>query len=625
MLTFFRKKMKLMFAILLVGIIPAFTLWGIGSLLQTPAQNVQGEINGRKVLLPEYRREQLAVMWDALFSNRTLEPAQVNDATWNRLILLDEAKKYGIVVSDEEVADRITRIFQRGGQFDKRFYIDVLTHNRITPAGYEEATRNSIKIERLRDLILGAIKITEDEFEIDYQIKNTELIVDYVIFPFGSYRDRIEPTDEEIIVFFEENKDDYRKPAEVNVKYIQVALSDFLPLVTLSEEDARIYYEENIDRFKEEKQVHARHILLKVPETADEAMVNSVKERADEILEKAKAGEDFAELAMQYSEGPTAPNGGDLGFFGKGSMVQPFEDAAFSIVAGEIFPEPVKTRFGFHIIKVEEVKDEKINEFDDIKQEVIDTINNEKADELARESIKEVFYQSDDLESMIKAAVDLKLEVRETGFFSTSYNIPGIGTSSDFHKAAFDVDLFNVSDIIKTDSGYAIACPVERRSGVLPDLAEVKERVIRDYKAKMSTELAKADAKVARAKIVSKMQEKNISFEDAVTEIGLDPMTSAPFVIDSGDPAIGYGLELGKTLFAVPAGTVSEPIDSGKGFVIVKPVEYKKPVISDIAGEELEQKKQQLAFQKKYMVFQEWMEAVKKNAQLLDFTIYAQD
>ncbi len=625
MLTFFRNKMRLIFAILLVGIIPAFTLWGIGSIMRAPKQRVLGEVNGRKVSYPEYRRAQLAVLWDALFADRTLEPEQVNDATWTRIILLDEAKKYDIVVSDEEVADRITRIFQRGGKFDKRFYIDVLTHNQISTAGYEEATRDSIKIERLRDLLLGGIKVTDEEFELDYDLKNTELVVDYVLFPFSDYRDKIEPTDEELLVFFEENKDDYRKPNEVNAKYIQVAIADYLPNITVTEEQAKTYYEENIDQFKEEKQVHARHILFKVPETANEEMLASVKSRANEVLEKAKAGDDFAELAKQYSEGPTGSSGGDLGFFGTGSMVKPFEDAAFSIGAGEIYPELVKTRFGFHIIKVEEVNEEKVNPFEEIKQEVIDTIKNEKADELAREAIKEVYYQSDDLESMQKAADELNLTIKETGYFSTSYNIPGIGTSRDFHKEAFDLELFNVSDIVKTDAGYAIACPIDRRSGVLPELAEVKDRVMRDYKSEKASDLAKKDAQDARSKIFSIMESKQKPFEDAVTEIGLDPKTSTPFNMNAGDPAIGYGLELGKTLFSIPVGAISDPIDSGKGIVIVKPAEYKRPVLSDLSKEELDQQKQQMAFQKKYMIFQEWMDVVKKNAKLLDMTSYASE
>lgn len=625
MLTFFRNKMKLIFAILLVGIIPAFTLWGIGSILRAPKTTIMGEINGREVSYPEYRTAQLAVLWDALLSNRTLEPDEANDATWNRLILLDVARDYGIVVSDEEVAARITKLFQRGGRFDRQFYLDILRHNRITPAAYEEATRNSIKIERLRDLILDGVKMTEQEFVEDYNRKNRQVIVDYVLFNFNDYQEKVTPTDEELLVYFEEHKDDYRKPNETNVKYVEVAIADFMPGIAVTEEEAKTYYEENIDQFTEEKQVHARHILFKVPETAGEDVIENVRARASEVLEKAKAGEDFAELAKEYSEGPTASNGGDLGFFGTGAMVKAFEDAAFATPAGQVYPELVKTRFGYHIIKVEEIQEEKVNEFEEIKQQVTEQLKTEKADRLAREAIQEIYYQSDALDTLQKAAQELGVDVKETGFFSSSYNIPGIGTSRDFHKAAFDLDLFNVSEIVETDDGYAVLSPVERQSGVLPEFTEVKDKLTRDYKAAKSTDLAKTDAQAARSKIMSLMESKNLSFEDAAKEAGLDVQTTPPFTMTAPDPAIGYGYDLGNTLFSLSVNEVSEPIDTGRGIAIVRPVEYIEANISELPENEREQLKQQLSFQKKYMVFQEWFEGTKKNAQLIDMTAYRRE
>ena len=123
--------------------------------------------------------------------------------------------------------------------------------------------------------------------------------------------------------------------------------------VTVSEEEIRVYYEAHREQFIDKEQVHARHILLKVPEGADQAAVEAVQARAEQLAAEARAGADFAELARLHSQGPSAPTGGDLGWFGRGRMVPGFELAAFRLQPGEI-SAPVSTEFGIHVIKVEE-------------------------------------------------------------------------------------------------------------------------------------------------------------------------------------------------------------------------------------------------------------------------------
>lgn len=125
------------------------------------------------------------------------------------------------------------------------------------------------------------------------------------------------------------------------------------PTVSVSDAEVHEFYTANPARFKAPEQIHARHILIKVKPDADEATKEAARKRVNDILAKAKAGEDFAELAKKHSEGPTGPKGGDLGFFGHGQMVPPFEKAAFALKPGEI-SDAVQTTFGFHIIKLDE-------------------------------------------------------------------------------------------------------------------------------------------------------------------------------------------------------------------------------------------------------------------------------
>ncbi|MBD3308724.1 peptidylprolyl isomerase [candidate division KSB3 bacterium] len=137
--------------------------------------------------------------------------------------------------------------------------------------------------------------------------------------------------------------------------------------LTISDEEAQQYYDEQPEQFNEPEQVQASHILIKVAPDATQEEKDTAKEKIDEVLAKAQEGEDFGELAKEYSEGPSGAQGGDLGFFPRGSMVQPFEDVAFSLDIGEI-SDVVLTQFGYHIIKVTDKQAERKIPFEEAKE-----------------------------------------------------------------------------------------------------------------------------------------------------------------------------------------------------------------------------------------------------------------
>lgn len=621
MLTFLRKKMKIIFILILLGIIPAFTFWGVGNIFRGTHKQVMGEIYNRKVYAKEYQDAYMAVYWDAQLTGRQLTGEQLNDNAWNRLVLLEESRRYGVSASDDEVAQRIAQLFSRGGKFDETFYFDLLSRNGISPAAYETQTKYSIIIEKMRDLILDGVKLSDNEVYEQYIADNQKMTVEYILFVYRDLLAKISPSEEDLIAYYNDNKDNYKRPNEVNTTYLGVKIEDYLNDVKITDEEAKIYYEENKAEFKQEHQVQARHILIKTPEKMTEKENEGLVAKAKDLLAKAKAGEDFAELAKKHSECPSAPKGGDLGFFGKGAMVKPFEDAAFSLKKGEIYPELVKTQFGYHIIKAEDIKEESEKTFDEVKTEIIDKLTKEQAKSKAREIIEEVYYKSEDLENMKKAAAEYGLEIKETGFFSNSY-IPGVGNSNEYYDQAFKLDLFKVSEIVQTDDGYYLFAPIEKRSGVIPEFAQVKAQVEIDFKNTKAKELARKQAQDALDKIKPIMDSGKKSFADAAKEAGFDVKTSQPFTKIAPDSNLGYAVDLGDKLFSLKEGTVSEPVESTSGMIIAKVVKYDTPSMEEYekARGELEAR---LNMQKKYMCFQEWFNMVRKNAELIDLTKYA--
>ena len=147
--------------------------------------------------------------------------------------------------------------------------------------------------------------------------------------------------------------------------------------ITMTEDEAKLVYEEHTDDFKQQAQVRARHILIKVAPDADEAAKAEARKKLEAVVEKVKTGEDFAELAKTHSEGPSNVRGGDLGFFGQGQMVKPFEEAAFSLEPGKV-SDIVETRFGYHLIKVEEKKAERALSFDEVKGKLMEKLKRGK-------------------------------------------------------------------------------------------------------------------------------------------------------------------------------------------------------------------------------------------------------
>ncbi|MCB1196055.1 peptidylprolyl isomerase [bacterium] len=617
--------MKIIFVIILLAIIPGFTIFGIGSLFRTPEKTHIGEINGRKVSYKEYRSAYTAALWEAYMSEQTPTPDELNDTTWNRLILLDEARKYNLITSDTEVATRIHRIFQRNGKFDKVFYIEALRRNGISPENYEREIRNAITIDKLRDIIVSGTKVTDVEIRDNFIQENEKITLSYILFQFRDYYESIDTNDEVLIAYFGEHEDAYKKPDEVNTRFVYAAIDQFLPSVTVNDNDALEYYDEHTSEYITEHKVHARHILFKVANDTPEDQVQKIRERAQAVFERAIAGEDFAALAQENSEGPTAPNGGDLGFFAKGQMVKPFEDAAFSLTAGEIYPELVRTNFGFHIIKAEEIQEESQQTFEEAKTKILETLQREKASALAREQIEECYYKSEDLKTLVETAQSLQLPVQETGYFSQFYNIPIVGNSREYHDQAFALDLFQIGDIVQTESGYYLLAPIEKRTGALPEFSSIKERILRDYRRDTATTKALADAQKALDAITA--AQKNApdkSFAQCAEEAGYTVVTSTGFPRNNPDPNLGYAEKLTQELFSLKVNEMSRPLETSSGIMIATPLSFELPD-EQTYETKYPELKQQLAYQKKFMIFQEWFEIVKRNAQLIDLTKVIQE
>ena len=607
--------------ILLGAIVIVFVFWGVGSFRAERGGRV-ALVNGDQITLDEYREaynnliEQLKRRFGNNLDEDMRKQLQVKRQALNQLIdnklLVQESKRLKFRVSEKELADAISNFtaFQRAGMFDNRLYRNVLDRLRMTPETFEAAQKNAMMIDKLRTLITSSAKISDQEALEWYNWVNASVNIDYVLFDPNRYKD-IHPSDEEIKTFFENHKEKYKTDAMVKVRYLNFNPDEFRSKVASSDEEVREYYDENLETFKIPKTVEARHILLKINQDADPETVKKTKDRALNILKLAKEGKDFAKLAKQYSEGPTRDNGGYLGKFEKKAMVKPFADMAFSLKVGEI-SEPVRTRFGWHLIKVEKVNEASITSFDDAKKNIRKKLIDDLAKSLAYDEAEAV---SDDAfygEDLINAAKERNMKIITTDFFSSKGPIEGINNPSKFASVAFNLTDKEISNVQEFENGYYILQLVDKIQPKIPAFDKVKEKVSLELIKEKQDEKATSDSETFLAALKSG---KTMVTESK--QFNLTPKTTGFFKRNGSIPEIGFERDITEVAFQLTdkKQLPENALKGSKGYYVIQ---FKDRKISEPENinKEKEEIKNRLLEQKKSSIFGALLAQVKSRSEI---------
>jgi len=562
--------------VLLGAIVIVFVFWGVGSFRSQRGDRV-ATVNGDPITLDEYRKtfdnliDQLRRRFGNSLDEDMIKNLQVKKQALNQLInntlLRQEAKRLKIRVSNTELAAAISEIgaFQRAGRFDKQLYRSVLDRLRMSPEEFEVTQRNAMMVEKLSALVTGGVKISDQEAMEWFNWANASVDIDFVLFDPDVYKD-VNPSLEETKTFFEGHKEKYKTEAMVKVRYLYFNPDTYVSKMTISDEELLEYYNENREAFKIPKTVEARHILFRVDENATPEAVKKIQEHALDILKLAKEGKDFAELAKQYSEGPTRDSGGYLGTFKKEDMVQPFADMAFSLKAGEI-GEPVRTQFGWHIIKVEKVNEASVLSFDQAKGQIKKKLTQERVKNLAydaAEAVADASFQEDDL---LKLAKERNLKVLTTDFFSRKGPEKGTSDPSKFASIAFNLSVGEISDIQEFENGYYLIQLLDKLPPKIPEFAQVKETVRADWIREKQEEKAKADADAFLAALKS-----GKAMDAESKQFNLTPASTGFFKRSDSIPKIGPERGIAEAAFQLTGEKkLAETVIKGaKGYYIIQ-------------------------------------------------------
>ena len=498
MLGWMRKQTRSWFVYVAFGIIIIVFVFFYGYSGQSgPGQSVVATVNDYKITRKQYEQnyENLLMVSRNVYNKTSfteeelqqLKQSALDDLIERTLILL-EADRLGIRVSMDETRKEIaqTPAFQRGGGFDKELYLRQLSANRMSPSEFEKAVRTNTIISKLLDNVKNTAKLSDRELFDLYRLENEKVNLAFLKLNPLAFDDMVEIAPQELEDFFEKTKEDYRIPERVKARYLSFDPGAFMEQVEIPPED--------VERFTQKKRVKARHILIEVNPQEGSDAEEKARQKAVDLRAQIEEGADFGELATQFSkDSATASKGGDLGFFEQGQMVREFEEAAFSLNAGELSPV-VRTPLGFHIIKLEAREEEKTEPLEKVQVLIEEEFKSEKAEELVRKEARRagsLIYRSGNL---IAYAQENELPVTETGFLAEGEPIDGIGINKDCSNAVFLLKEGEVSPVIKVENNYYVFQLIEREKSYLPTLEAVKEQVARRVTRDKAKEVAQTKA-----------------------------------------------------------------------------------------------------------------------------------
>ena len=499
-------------------IILVFAVWGIGSYFEGVSEIIVATADKIEINQQTYqqamsdRRRRLVQMMgrnvDAELFSSTAFKRQVVEELIDTTLQNETLHASGFRISDAQLAALIqnTAVFHTDGQFDRDRYELLVQNSGMTIQGYESYQRQQGVVDQLvRGLGQSAI-VSTNSIDKAWKLLDQRRIASYTTLEFDNFLDDIQVSETAIEKEYQANLDGYFEPASIQVDYLKLSVEDLGTRLDVDEADILRMYEDNPDRYRQPGSRSASHILLSVSPDAANAQIDQVRQRASEIVARARGGESFASLAEVNSDDKgSAKRGGELGVIRPGTMAKPFEDAVFVMGEGEI-SEPVRTQYGFHVIRLDRITESRVQPLDQVRSEIEAEVRRLRAEEQFNELAEilgsTVFEQPDSLEP---AADHLGVKVMRSEWFTQDAGT-GIAEFQVVRDAAFGnevlIDGLN-SELIEIDQDNLVAVrKVDYRARRQLDLNEARdglEKRLRAVEASDKMEKAGEDL-VARLK-----------------------------------------------------------------------------------------------------------------------------
>jgi peptidyl-prolyl cis-trans isomerase D len=588
MLKMMRENLKhlkwILWFVVFIFVLLIFVDWGAGRLRGGGMQGVAAKVAGIEITEQEFLKEVKATddrlrslygqQYETLRQNLDLGQIALASLVNNKL-LLREAAKLKLVVSDEELAERIKSIsvFRKedGSFVGAEVYARILAANQTTPEEFEARLRDEMLLEKLGKVLREGIVIPDQEVEREYRKRNETATFDLLFVTAEHYFPTTRASEAEAKAYYDSHPSEFTHGEQLKLRYLLVDPARLRQ--TLPVEEARIaeYYQTHQQEFQSPEEVKARHILLR-PESLGEDAWGQARKRAEAVLAKAKApGADFAALAREYSEDPgSKESGGDLGWFSRGRMVKEFEEAVFAARPGEV-TGPVRSQFGYHIILVEDKRPARTKPLSEVREVIRFKLTENLADAEASKratALKEkIVAEKLAKPEQWQALADSVTSSNVTPFFSLEEGlVPGLGRDPGFVEELKKAKEGFVGGPRRTPRGWVVyRVEATRKAGKTP-FEEAKEEAMEGARRLLALDRVRAE--------LAGRQGEPLGALAAAYGVQLVPVKE--FHRGTSIPGVGVSTALEEAVFATPVGGVSQPVVVGERGVAVVAVQEKK-------------------------------------------------
>lgn len=525
-------------------------------------------------------------------------------------VLLTEAAALGLVPTEEELAlwlrEQLPEVLFPDGKFvGARAYEGFVRQQfRRTVPEFEGEILSNIAIDqRLRRMVTDSASVTDAEVAERFHELNDTVQLEWAAADGADLEGRVSPTDEQLREYFDANRLRYRHPERRPLKLLTVDPAAGAEEHEISDTEIELYYSQNQYRFEQPERVKVRHILFMTVDKSEEE-TEAARRDAAEVLAQLRDGADFAELAKEHSEDPgNAANGGDLGWVSRGMMDPAFEEASFALQVGELAPEPVKSEFGFHLIRLDERQSGSVKPLgevsDVIRADLIAERTQSNRYALMEGAMDAAQQAGGALES---AAAQLEMPYLEFPAFSRDALPDALPKSAALVQAVFEQPVGEVFSSAQDDILYIgfVSESVPARDA---EYDEVSATVRGDYVVTEATNLARQQAE----ELAEKARGGSASFAAAARQSGLTASTS-DFVKRDGDLGeLGPVSGLGEDAFAKTGGEVQGPVAVGSRWVVFRIVEL-RPAAESALAEEASELRRSLLEEKRSRIFEYFRE-----------------
>jgi len=569
-------------AYLLLGALAVvFAAWGAYGIvnLNFGGSNYAAEANGSKISLEDARSAWLRQqsMWQQRLGGselpaplRTRLQDQVLESLIRRSLLTERSHDLGYRVSNQALLEAVQgeQAFQVDGKYDPQAAKAALAQAGVTLDSYEQQLRTDLQQLQLEGGIRASDFVTPAELARLSDLEDQQREVRYLILPADRFHPSAAAGDAAVQAYYKEHQAQYMRPEAVDLQYAELRLEALAAQQELSDADLRAAYEKEKGRLEVPEKRHARHVLIT---GKDDAAALAL---AQQVLSQAKGGKDFGELAKQYSQDPgSAQNGGDLGWAERSTFVKPFADALFGMTAGEI-AGPVKTQYGYHIIRLDEIQRGKSKSFEEARPELEAQLRRARATDRFGEIQEQLQAKLGEPGADLNAlAQQYNLQAGEVKEFAKGAGAVPLGAAPQLQELLFGDPPLAADKlggpVLLGDDRLVIFKVLQHRASAPQPLAEVRDSIVATITKDQGTQAALGAAQRAREQLL-----KGASFDAVAQElkVSADP---AHF-IGRNDPSVPAQVREAAFGLSKPAGKPESRAltlnDGGAALVVVSAV-----------------------------------------------------